>query len=348
MRAAPIADGLADLPPSVVQRRPELWEFIQASGLQSLVVGASKDANAKVTLLLVSPESGEAVLAVKAPTTDAAARAVGVEGRLLTDLHRLGAADVMEAVPRVRRFVGFAGRRAVVMTAVEGMPMTTSYLRRRHTARAVHVEADFDAVGTWLANFQRRTAGAPAPLEMDDGVSARLSGRFPADERLEADLDRLAEVHARLRRHAVHRSAVHGDLWMGNVLLTGGQVTGVVDWEAGSTSGEPVRDLVRFALMYALYLDRATRAGRRVAGHSGLRARGWGSGVAYALDGDGWFPELFRRFLSDGLVRLGAAGSSWRDAALAGIAEVAARTDDAEFARRHVELFRDLAHPDRG
>jgi hypothetical protein len=95
--------------------------------------------------------------------------------------------------------------------------------------------------------------------------------------------------------------------------------------------------------MYALFLDRRTKVGRQVAGHSGLRAGEWGAGVAYAVDGTGWFPELFRRFLRDGLARLGADTASWRDLALAGIAEVAALADDDEFARRHLELFRTLA-----
>ena len=117
----------------------------------------------------------------------------------------------------------------------------------------------------------------------------------------------------------------------------------MVDWEAGATSGEPVRDLVRFALMYALYLDRRTRAGRRVAGHSGLRADSWGAGVEYALDGHGWFPDLFRRFLKDGLNRLGASPANWRDAAFAGIAEIAALTDDQDFARHYLQLFRRVA-----
>jgi hypothetical protein len=39
------------------------------------------------------------------------------------------------------------------------------------------------------------------------------------------------------------------------------------------------------------------------------------------------------------LDRLGASPVLWRDVALAGIAEVAATTDDPEFARNHLELF---------
>ena len=86
-----------------------------------------------------------------------------------------------------------------------------------------------------------------------------------------------AELHEKLRQQSVPRTTVHGDLWSGNILVAGGKVTGVVDWECGRVSGEPVRDLVRFALMYALYLDRRTKPGRRVVGHPGLRAGEWGA-----------------------------------------------------------------------
>jgi hypothetical protein len=251
---------------------------------------------------------------------------------------------VIESIPRILDVVEYRGRPAVVMTAVQGMPMTTTYLRWRHTASSGRVAADFAAVGSWLAEVQRGTARESAPLDMDGGVASRLRSRFPNDERLGADLDRLAEIYARLRQNTVSRTAVHGDLWFGNVLLAGEQVSGVVDWEAAATSGEPVRDLVRFALMYALYLDWRTRKGRRVAGHPGLRADSWGAGVEYALNGSGWFPDLFRRFIGDGLARLGASPASWRDATLAGIAEVAALTDDEGFARLHLELFRRIAH----
>ena len=55
---------------------------------------------------------------------------------------------------------------------------------------------------------------------------------------------------------------MHGDYWPGNLLLHRGRVSGVVDWEAGALAGEPLRDVVRFVLSYALYLDRHTRAGR--------------------------------------------------------------------------------------
>jgi aminoglycoside phosphotransferase len=323
-------------------RHESLWSYVQGSGLDSLVLGASKDPNAKVAVLLVSPQSGRPLFAIKAPTTDASARAVEAEVQVLRELERMRFHQRRSTIPRVVDLVEFDERIGAVMTAVPGTPLTTLYLQWRHARNPSRVAADFAAVGAWLADFQRATAGELANLDMDGGVSKRLRGRFPEDKELDADLERLAGIHERLRSNAVPRTAVHGDFWSGNLLMDGRRLTGVVDWEAGSISGEPVRDLVRFALMYGLYLDRRTKHGRRVAGHPGLMAGTWGAGVEYALNGTGWFPERFRTFLRDGLVRLGASPESWRDAALAGIAEVAAFTDDEAFARSHLELFRRL------
>jgi Phosphotransferase enzyme family len=155
-------------------------------------------------------------------------------------------------------------------------------------------------------------------------------------------------VEARLRSQRAPRTAVHGDLWFGNVLAEGGSVCGVLDWETGAVRGDPLRDPVRFALAYALYLDRRTRPGRRTGGHPGLRSGRWGAGVAYALGGRGWFPGLVRGFLRASLAGVGVDPERWRDAALAGIAEVAAVADDEGFARRHLELFLELTRATSG
>ena len=61
--------------------------------------------------------------------------------------------------------------------------------------------------------------------------------------------------------------------------------------------------------------------------------------VEYAIDGEGWFPDLFREFLRNGLARLGADPERWRDAALAGLAEIAATADHLDFARLHWQMF---------
>jgi aminoglycoside phosphotransferase len=327
---------------SLVARR-SLQEFVRRSGLRSLVVGTSKDPNAKITLLLISAESGRPAVALKAPTTDGAASAIDAETRVLLELSRTINPPLSHTIPRIVDALEYHDRSAVAMTALPGTPMASLYFRRRHSSNVARVTADFVAAESWLADLQAATATTRTPMAMDVEIEARLRARFRDDEGLDADVALFAETHSRLRRNKVPRTVVHGDFWFGNILLADGRVTGVIDWESGALSGEPVRDLVRFALMYALYLDHGTRGGRAVAGHSGLRTGVWGAGVEYALDGSGWFPELFRGFLQRGLTRLGASPLAWRDAAVAGIAEVAAFTDHPEFARLHLELFRRVA-----
>jgi aminoglycoside phosphotransferase (APT) family kinase protein len=320
-----------------------LWEFVEESTLHPVVVGVSKDHNAKVSMLLVSPATGRPELVVKVPTSRAAGFAVEKERRTLDAVRELLPEPLRATLPRPVQMVDADGRVAMVATAIPGTPMTVSYLARRHTADAKRVAADLSTAGSWLADLQQATAAAPAPIGLAAGLQAPLRRRYPDEHRQGELFHRLAELDARLSSASTPRTVVHGDFWFGNILLSDGRLSGVVDWEAATTSGEPIRDLARFALSYALYLDRRTRRGRPVVGHPGLRADRWGAAVEFALDGSGWFPDLFRGFLEDGLGRLGAPGRLWRDVALVGIAELAARSDDNEFARRHLDLFLRLA-----
>lgn len=329
------------LAPPVGSAPPSLAEFVDATGLASVVVGVSKDPNAKATVLLVSRTTGRAVLAVKVPTTAAAAAVVEVERRALEALPRQLPHDLLGSVPRPVQMVDASGLAALVTTAVPGVPMSRDYLGRPAAARARAV-GHFAAAGRWLERLQTATAGAPEPVDLDAGVVAALWARFEDDPGVGNDVAQLAEVHARLRKHAVPRTVVHGDLWFGNLLLDRGRIVGVVDWEASSACGEPLRDVARFVIMYALYLDARTRPGRRVRAVDGLRAGEWGAGLEFAVDGSGWFPELFRRFVRAALDRLGAPQALWRDVILAGMAEVAARTDDPAFACAHLRLLRRL------
>jgi hypothetical protein len=323
-------------------RWPSLRAFVEQSHMRSVIIGTSKDPNAKITILLLPVGGDRPVLALKVPTTDLAARAVEREGRMLVEVRRRCRRSFMRSIPRVVDLLEFNGRTALVATAVPGVPMSTAYLRWRHTARHRAVASDFAIASHWIAALQKETARDPGPLDIGQDAAGILANRYADESKTAACIQQLEAICERLRTNRTPRTAVHGDLWFGNMLTTGGRITGVVDWELGLASGEPVRDLVRFPLMYALYLDRHTFPGGSVAGHRGLRRSMWGAGIAHAIDGDGWFPDLFRGFIQGGLHRLGASPGSWRDAALAGVAEVAATTDDREFGRHHLELFHRL------
>jgi hypothetical protein len=307
--------------------------------MHSLVVALSKDPNAKVTVLLIPHGSRRPSLAIKVPTTPIAEASVRAERGVLRELHQRLPDVILASIPNLGHLRELTGTRSLVTTALPGSPMTTRYHAWRHLGNPAAVRADFRAVDAWLAAFQSATARARRPIDMDGGATAILRRRFRAQSDLDEALVELAAVHARLRTTTAPRTAVHGDFWFGNVMMTGDQVSGVIDWEAGALSGEPVRDLVRFPLTYALYLDRHTRAGRRVSGHRGLRAGEWGAGISWALDGKGWFPDVVREFVQRGLARLGADPELWREAMLAGLAEVAATADHLEFARLHWQLF---------
>jgi len=321
----------------------EASRLLDVRDMQTIVLAMSKDPNAKLTVLLVPHGQTKPALAVKVPTTEVAEGSVIAERRLLAELQLRLPPQLLVTIPRSTEVVGAEGSPILVVSALPGSPMSTRYHGWRHVATRSAVEADFKMAGSWLARFQAATAAEQRPIDMDGGVADILSSRFADDPSIDAALTRLRNTHARLCASTTYRTAVHGDFWFGNLLAIGDQISGVIDWESGAISGEPLRDVVRFAITYALYLDRHSPAGGRVAGHRGLRSGVWGSGIEFALDGSGWFSDLFREFIAGSLSRLGADPARWRDAALAGIAEVAATADHDAFARLHFQLFARLS-----
>jgi len=316
--------------------------LLAVPGMDSVVLALSKDPNAKLTVLLLPRGRSEPVVAAKVPTTEVARRVVEAERNVLEALRRRLPPDLGATVPQV---VAVAGAPGSVLTtaAMAGTPLSTSYHAWRHLASPAKVRADFAIVDRWLGSFQAATAGDVSPCDLGAGLDSSIGQRFEDDADMASGLAALGVISQRLGNLRTPRTAVHGDFWFGNLLVAGGRISGVVDWESASPSGDPLRDVARFALSYSLYLDRHSRAGREVSGHPGLTAGPWGAGITYAIDGQGWFPDAFRGFLQDSLKRLGGDPQTWRDVALAGLAEIAATADHPEFARHHWELFKRLA-----
>jgi hypothetical protein len=264
------------------------------------------------------------------------------EARLLVELRHRPLPRVDTTVPRHLRAFDADGMLASITTVVPGIPMRTSYHAFRHVARPDSVHGDFAAARDWLLALHADSMAAPAPIALLDGVAAQIAARWPDDARALDLAEQLGPLAARLSSASTPRTVVHGDFWAGNLLISRDAVTGVVDWAAAELSGEPLRDVVRFALSYSLYLDRHTRPGRPVTGHPGLRADGWGAGIRYGLSGQGWYGQLVRDFVASALVRLGAPAGLWHAALLAGLGEVAATADHADFAIRHRDLLSEL------
>ena len=324
--------------------RTALADLIERAGGRAACLALSKDPNAKVTILIFPPGAREPQLVAKVPTTDSSARDVEREAERLAAIAARGLGPVAATVPQVVTMAEHLGRPVMVTTALPGQAMLAAYHAWRHTARPAAVAADFAAAGSWLAGLHQATAAGDISLAATlDGVPDVIGRRFGERPGTKEDLASLAGLQDRLASLRTAATAVHGDLWAGNLLLAGGRVSGVVDWERAEVSGPPTRDLARFVLSYSLYLDRHTRPGRRVAGHPGLRAGEWGAGVAYAMTGAGWYPRLAQQFMAESLRAMGLPGWCWPDLLLAELAAVAAEADHADFAWEHLLLFRRLS-----
>lgn len=318
---------------------PDLRALLGTPGSRVILLDASRDPNAGVMLLVTAPGATEPHLAVKIATTAAAAEVIEREARLLVELRLRPLPRVDETLPRHIGIFDADGMLASATTVVPGIPMRTSYHAFRHSARPDSVRRDFAAAQNWLMALHADSMAAAAPIALLDGVAARIAARWPDDPRALDLAERLEPLAARLASAGTRRTVVHGDFWAGNLLISRDAVTGVVDWAAAELSGEPLRDVVRFVFGYSLYLDRHTRPGRPVSGHPGLRADGWGAGIRYGMSGEGWYGHLVRDFVESALARLGAPAGLWRAALLAGLGEIAATADHADFALCHRDLL---------
>ena len=82
-------------------------------------------------------------------------------------------------------------------------------------------------------------------------VIGTVVGRLPAAEQHRAALERLrAELHDALAGQAMATSWIHGDYWLGNVLVDAGRrnVVGIVDWERAAPDELPLHDLMHLLL----------------------------------------------------------------------------------------------------
>lgn len=326
---------------ATITPRQSLAELIDDMGGRVACLALSKDPNAKVTLLLFRPGQDLPSYVAKVPSTDDAVRSVQLEADALAQLDRGALGPLGETVPQVVAMTEHLGRPVLITTALPGRVMLAAYHTWRHTARPALVGADYAAAGQWLAELHSRTSSGQSSLStMLDGTGARILSRFGDDPQTAADVEHLSALGDRLAGHQVPNVVVHGDFWPGNLLIGAGRVSGAIDWEAARPAGLPTRDLARFMITYSLYLDRHTRHGRRVPGHPGLRADRWGAGLDYAISGTGWYPDLARRFVADGLARLGVPPACARDVLLAEIARIAAEADHPDFARNHLLVYR--------
>lgn len=338
---------MTEAPRAIHPRPRSVHDLLFAPTTRGVLIAASRDPDAKLTFI-VTPAEGSyptgptGAVAVKIPATPAAAAAIRRETSMLIDLRDAPLGSQADTIPQYVETLDSDGLPALVSTALPGVPMSVPYHQWLHTGRSDSVAADFALASGWLRRFQTATAGERARIKWADEVAGLLRDRWPTHPQLETALVRLAAADRRLGAYGVARTIVHGDYWFGNLLVEDGAISAVIDWEAGELSGWPLRDLVRFALSYCLYLDRHTRPGHRVRRHRALRRTGFGPGINYGLLGSGWLPDLVRQYLRDGLRTLGLPPELWYSAAITGLGEVAALANDDEFGTNHLALLAGL------
>ena len=285
----------------------------------AIVAGSDRSPSAKVTLILFG-EDGAPAAAVKIARDEEAERAIRAEHDALTELRSLPSPVVRAAAPTPLALRRVAGRLALIMSPAAGRPMITDYHTPGHTADPARVANDFEAAGQWLGSFQLETREAERPLDAEalergvETVLARYRSEIGWSRGEEALFDDVRERASALLGLSMPLAGVHGDYWMGNLLRQAGRVSGVVDWELSRRAGLPFRDVYKLPLSYGFYLDRAHGAGD-VPGHPGYEASAsrwrrhgtWRNlaGFGYAFFGEGWFPELVRRWILERLSDLG-------------------------------------------
>jgi aminoglycoside phosphotransferase (APT) family kinase protein len=285
-----------------------------------VVIGVDADPAGKVTMLLLDDDARPRAVAkvVRRPGGDAGPLADEFAALVRVRRHELALAG--STVPRPLLLDRVAGRPVLVTSVLAGAPLSVRYYRPGHVRSEPRVRADFTAAAEWLAKFQSDTGLQTVSCEQAWHTHlAPLFSRYRATvgwSEWEASL-----YHRMLRwvddfaSTPVPLGFVHGDYCIGNVLLDGDAVTGVVDWELGREPASALTDVFKFAASYGSFLDRAAPPrGDGIAGHPGWAAarRRWGThsswpnlaGFVYAFRGAGWFPETVRDYLDANYRRL--------------------------------------------
>ena len=323
--------------PDLVAVDQVLREHLPPGRVRLAVVAMSKDDNPKAVVMATPAGEDVPTLAVKVALTPGAAVSVRAEAAALERLAVLDPTLLGGTVPRRVALHDTTVGTFLVTTVSPGRPLAVDYHRWHHTGRRDRVEADFRAADVWLAGL----GGIAVPATAEASCADELEARWPGDAIGAAAAQVCRRARERLGElESAH--VAHGDFWCGNILRSGTQVSGVVDWEHTRFGTSPLWDRVRFALAYTLYLDRHTKRGATVHGHAGLTAGAWGEPVRYLLQGRGWYTECVGAFIATTAAGDQPLHGTWRDAVLVGLGQVAGGSDQADFARAHARLLAEV------
>jgi hypothetical protein len=266
--------------------------------LAPLVVGHRRPTTGMVTVLLFRSGDRSPSVVAKLPRYGQTGEPLRREAATLERVRRAIAAGalagaVREAVPLPLGLHEVDGTEVLLQTGMPGGHLVAATAGRRlHPAKLTRrLELMLD----WCLQLQ---AASARRVIVDDALLARklepLAAEclavMDADPAVAALLDRSLEAAASLRGTTLPLVVCHGDYWAGNIMVAGGRVCGVIDWERAALDELPLWDLVKAVGSAAYHLDRY----RSLPRHGPGALPGWGDLGPWTGIGEPAFATGFR------------------------------------------------------
>jgi hypothetical protein len=229
-----------------------LERFLPLAAEQLLLTGGGRSIN-KVVALPFAPGAPAPDAVVKFARVDAADAALDREAaalRALAEEH-----PSVTGVPRLLAQERRVGRRALVESAVHGEPLIAALTPA--TFRELSGK-----VTVWLTDLVE--SGEPRPSsEWWQRLVGDPLAAFERDFGGVVEAGAMARLRARLRSlDKLPRACEHRDCSPWNVVLTGDDSPGLLDWESAEPHGLPGLDLAYFLANAVFVLERAIESGR--------------------------------------------------------------------------------------
>lgn len=218
-------------------------------------------ASSHVVCLLFRPGAAAPTLVAKTPRLLDGRSTLAHEAASLSALQQLRP-EGFDSVPKLIAFESFHGRPLLIETALPGPLMEPAHVR-------AHGPHCCDLISTWLSVLHRSSAlpaGSDGVTTLVEEPLERFATRFPVTReeiRLIANTRAMAAPLFSARLPLVFE---HGDLSHPNVVVTGRDSVGILDWELARRHGAVAHDLFVFLTYVAFSCSGAsTEAGRAAA-----------------------------------------------------------------------------------
>jgi aminoglycoside phosphotransferase (APT) family kinase protein len=246
-----------------------------SNGDGRLQVASADVTSTGMAIVVMANADRRPCLVIKVPLTSEAAEGLVRESRALASLHateRLG--EWLDLIPRpvAQGTVGQRTYRVDAALAGTAPGASISHDPARQRLRAVAAET---------IHFLHRATETVTRVDAELAerwVDARLHDlwpRGPRSGRLRSKLERLEhELHGAVEGQTLRTGWVHGDFWLGNLLVSEGPgtISGIVDWDAAAPAELALHDVLHL-LVYTRRMATGRELGRIVGDQ--LRGAPW-------------------------------------------------------------------------